>query len=146
MTKSHQYVVFTIDRNRFALHLSAVKRVVRMVQLTPVPEAPRLIAGMVNVQGELLPVVNMRRRFQMVERAVSINDQLIIASAQGRGLVLIVDAVIGVIEESDETVTDNVLLTTKSAERMMKTEDGIVILYDLENLDLDWPACTELVQ
>lgn len=148
MNKSHQYVVFTIDRNRFGLLLSAVKRVVRMVQITPVPDAPRLIAGMINVQGELLPVVSMRSRFQMAERALSINDQLIIASARGRGLALIVDAVIGVIEEPDERVTaaDNLSLGTNSVDRLLKTEDGIVILYDLESLDFEWPPCTEFVQ
>ena len=146
MKKSHQYVVFTIDRNRFALRLSAVKRVVRMVQITTVPDAPPLIAGMINVQGELLPVVNLRRRFQMEERALSINDQLIIASARGRGLALIVDAVVGVIQESDERVTTagSVVGSSKPVNRMLKTDDGIVLLHDLECLDLEWPPGTEV--
>ena len=119
-----------------------------MVQLSPVAEAPRLIAGMINVQGELLPVVDMRRRFQMAERALSINDQLIIATARGRGLALIVDAVIGVIEESDERVTaaGDVLSGMRSVDRMLKTEDGIVILHDLESLELEWPISTEFVR
>src|SRR6185503_6782634 len=100
MKKPNQYVVFTIDRHRFALRLSDVRRVVRMVELTAVPEAPPFIAGMINVQGELLAVVNLRRRFQLRDREPGINDQLIIATARGRTVALIADAVMGVIEES----------------------------------------------
>src|SRR6185503_17786366 len=90
---------------RFALHLSDVRRVVRMVELTSVPEAPAFIAGMINVQGELLPVVDTRRRLRLRERESSINDQLIIATARGRTIALIADAVVGVIEECEESMT-----------------------------------------
>src|SRR5258705_6493692 len=105
MKKANQYVVFAIDRHRFALRLADVRRVVRMVELTAVPEAPAFIAGMINVQGELLPVVNTRRRFRLRERELSVNDQLIIVTAQGRTVALIADAVIGVIEESEQSIT-----------------------------------------
>ena len=148
MKKPNQYVVFTIDRHRFALRLSDVRRVVRMVELTAVPEAPAFIAGMINVQGELLPVVNTRRRFRLRERDATVNDQLIIATARGRTGALIADSVIGVIEECEEsmTATGNVVPGVELVDGMLKTEDGIVLLQDPDVLGLDWRPGTEVAE
>ena len=148
MKKPNQYVVFTIDRHRFALRLSDVRRVVRMVELTAVPEAPAFIAGMINVQGELLPVVNTRRRFRLRERDATVNDQLIIATARGRTGALIADSVIGVIEECEEsmTATGSVVPGVELVDGMLKTEDGIVLLQDPDVLGLDWRPGTEVAE
>ena len=148
MKKPNQYVVFTIDRHRFALRLSDVRRVVRMVELTAVPEAPAFIAGMINVQGELLAVVNTRRRFQLREREPGINDQLIIATARGRTVALIADAVVGVIEECAEgmTAAGSVVPGVELVDGMLKTEDGIVLLHDPDTLGLDWQPGAEVVE
>ena len=148
MKKAHQYVVFAIDRHRFALRLEDVRRVVRMVELTAVPGAPAFIAGMINVQGEFLPVVNTRRRFRLRERELSINDQLIIVSAQGRTVALITDAVIGVIEECEQGITPvaNVVPGVDLVDGMLKTETGIVLLHDPDSLGLDWRPGSEVIQ
>ena len=146
MKKTNQYVVFAIDGHRFALRLADVRRVVRMVELTAVPEAPAFIAGMINVQGELLPVVNTRRRFRLRERESSITDHLIIATTRGRTVVLIADAVIGVIEESDESITaaEGVVPGIDLVDGMLKTKDGIVLLHDPDSLGLDWRPDVEV--
>ena len=117
-----------------------------MVELTAVPEAPAFIAGMINVQGELLPVVNTRRRFRLRERESSITDHLIIATTRGRTVVLIADAVIGVIEESDESITaaEGVVPGIDVVDGMLKTREGIVLLHDPDSLGLDWRPDVEV--
>jgi purine-binding chemotaxis protein CheW len=61
--KLNQLVVFAFDEQRYALHLSAVERIVRMVEITPLPKAPEIVLGVVNVQGRIVPIVNIRKRF-----------------------------------------------------------------------------------
>ena len=119
-----------------------------MVELTPVPEAPAFMAGMINVQGELLGVVNMRRRLQLRYREPSINDQLIIATAGGRTVALIADSVVGVIEESEEgmTAAGSVAPGVEVVDGMLKTEEGIVLLHDPDTLGLDWQHAAEVVE
>lgn len=63
MDKLNQLVVFAFDEQRYALHLSAVERIVRMVEITPLPKAPEIVLGVVNVQGRIVPIVNIRKRF-----------------------------------------------------------------------------------
>ena len=72
MEKSNQLVVFALDDQRYALHLSAVDRVVPMVRVTPLPKAPDIVIGVVNVQGRVIPVINMRRRFRLPEREAAL--------------------------------------------------------------------------
>ncbi|MEK6672156.1 MAG: chemotaxis protein CheW [Nitrospirota bacterium] len=77
-------VVFRLDDNRFALHLSAVARVIRIVEAVPLPKAPDIVTGVINIQGKIVPVVNIRKRFRIKERAVDINDHMIIAETPKR--------------------------------------------------------------
>jgi len=79
-----QLVVFTLDDRRYGLALSAVERAVRMVDVTPLPQAPQIVLGVVNVQGRVVPVVNLRRRFRLPERDFALADQLLIARTARR--------------------------------------------------------------
>ena len=54
-------VLLTVDAQTYALHLEAVDRIVRMVEVTPLPGAPDVVEGVVNIQGEVVPVVSGRR-------------------------------------------------------------------------------------
>ena len=70
MAQPVQIVVFALDDRRIALPLAAVERVVRAVEVTPLPKAPAVVLGAVNVQGNLVPVFHLRRRFRMPEREI----------------------------------------------------------------------------
>ncbi len=65
MEQLNQYVVFTLDEQRYVLHLSAVKRIIRVVEITPLPKAPDIVLDVVNVEGQIIPVVNIRKRFRL---------------------------------------------------------------------------------
>lgn len=88
-----QWVVFLLDEQRYALSLARVDHVVRMAAYTPLPKAPEIISGLVNVHGDLIPVVNLRKRFRLPERLPSPQDQLMIVHSTRRTLALAVDAV-----------------------------------------------------
>jgi len=76
---SNQLVVFTLDAQHYALPLTRVQRVVRMVELTPLPKAPEIVLGVIDLQGNIIPVMSMRRRFGLAEPETSLSDQLIVA-------------------------------------------------------------------
>ncbi len=85
MSLSDQYVVFGLDEHSFALRLSAVVRVVRAVEVTPLPRAPEIVLGVINVQGRITPVFDVRKRFRLPAREISLSDQFIIARADTLG-------------------------------------------------------------
>ncbi len=135
MNKQNQYVVFTLDEQRYALHLSAVERVVRVVEITPLLEVPEIVLGVVNVQGQIIPVFNIRKLFHLPEREINLGDQFIIANTSSRTVALLVDAVSSVVEPSEQEIitAEEIMPGMKYAEGIVKLEDGMIILID--NLD-----------
>jgi hypothetical protein len=77
-------VVFNLDEQQYALHLAAVERIVRVAEITPVPKAPAIVLGVINVQGQVIPVINIRKRFRLPDREMSLSDHLIIARTAKR--------------------------------------------------------------
>ena len=132
--------VFILGDQRYALPLSAVERVVRVVEVTPLPQAPDIVLGVVNVQGRVVPVVNLRRRFRLPERAIALTDQLVIAHTTRRPVALVVDAVTGVLEYSGREAVGarDIVPGMEYVEGVVKLADGLVLIHDLDRfLSLD---------
>jgi purine-binding chemotaxis protein CheW len=98
-TDTSQLVIFVVDEQRYALPLGAVERVVRAVEVTPLPEAPPIILGIVNVQGRVVPVVNLRKRFHMEERPIDVEDHFIVAQSSTGQVALPVDEAHGLVRD-----------------------------------------------
>jgi purine-binding chemotaxis protein CheW len=95
-------LVFTINDQKYAFPLSAVERIVRAVEVTPLPDAPEIVLGVIDVHGRVLPVVDMRRRFHLPARAIDPDDQFIVAQSSTIAVALPVDATLGVSEDIAE--------------------------------------------
>lgn len=134
MNKLNQYLVFTLDEQRYALYLSAVERVVRIVELTPLPESPDIVLGIINLQGRIIPVVNIRKRFNLPEREIEVSNQIIMAHTSKRVLALLVDAVEGIVERPTQEVilAEKILPDIEYVEGVVKLEDGLILIHDLE--------------
>ena len=134
MSKKKKYVIFWLDKQKFALHLSNVERVVRIVEVSPLSKAPKYILGTINFQGEFLPVVNLRILFELNEKDISLNDQLIITNTSARKVALWVDFVSDIIEREDEEIieSDKILLDSKYVEGVFMFNEEIVEIHDLD--------------
>lgn len=129
-----QLVVFKLADQRYALHLSAVERVVRIAELTTLPKAPEIVLGIINFRGCVVPVVDTRRRFGLPAREIHLSDHLIIARTSKRVVALLADAVAGVVEHSRAAITaaNEILHTLDYVEGVIKLEDGLVFIHDLD--------------
>jgi purine-binding chemotaxis protein CheW len=134
MKKSDFLVIFTLDDQRYALSLPVVGRVVRIVAITPLPNAPDIILGVVNFQGQVIPVINVRRRFCLPEREIAISDQLLVAHTARRPVALVVDAVLDIIacEAQSLIAAENILPKIEYVEGVVKLEDGLILIHDLD--------------
>lgn len=134
MNNTIQIVVFTLDEQRYALYLSAVERVVRIVELTPLPESTDIVLGIINLQGRIIPVVNIRKRFNLPEREIEVSNQMIMAHTSKRVLALLVDAVEGIVERPEQEVilAEKILPEIEYIEGVVKLEDGLILIHDIE--------------
>jgi len=127
-------VVFALEGQSIGLPLGTVERVVRVVEVTRLPKAPQIVHGLINVQGRIVPVVNTRKRFGMLEREVALSDQLVIAHTATRTVAMLVDMVIGVVEcnERDFVTAEAVVPGMEYVKGIVKLADGIVLVHDLD--------------
>ena len=127
-------VVLTLDTHPYALRLSAVERVIPMVEITPIPRAPDIVLGIINVQGQIIPVVNLRKRFRLPEHPPCLSDRLVIAHTTRRLVALAVDTVLGVVEytAADITAAETILPGLAYIEGVMQLADGMVLIHDLD--------------
>lgn len=141
-----EVLLFTLEAQRYALPTEDVRELLRAVRLTPLPRAPAIIEGLLNLRGELLPVLDMRRRFRLPARPLSSADHLIVARAGPRSVVLRVDRAEGLhtLEPGTFDVTPRQLPGVGYVAGALKLPEGLVLLHDLrtflseaEGLELD---------
>lgn len=135
-----QAVVFSLEGQRYALPLEAVTRIVRAVEVTPLPGAPPVVLGAIDVEGRILPVLDIRMRFGLQMREIDPSQQFVIATAGRRTVVLVVDESHGLIEfaQSDLVGSSAIAPGAEHFEGMVRLGDGLALLHDLEKfLSLD---------
>jgi purine-binding chemotaxis protein CheW len=129
-----QLVIFTLDELRYALHLSAVERAINLTEITPLPSAPEIVIGIVNVHGSVIPVLNIRKRFRLPEREPDLGDQLLIAHTASRDVALVVDTVNDVLTlPFGEVIAPQTILPhLEHVEGVVKRDDGMIFIQDLD--------------
>jgi len=134
MLKKKKYVIFWLDNQKFALHLSNVERVVRIVEVSPLSKSSMYILGTINFQGKFLPVVNPRILFDLNKKDISLNDQLIITNTTIRKVAIWVDFVSDIIEREDEEIIelDKILINSIYVEGVFKFNDELVVIHDID--------------
>jgi len=133
--KSH-FVIFTLDDQKFALPLASVEKIARAAAIRPLPKSSDVILGVVNVQGRVIPVLDLKKRFGIPTRPIAVSDHLIIARASARVLALLVDTVQDILESDSRDITDQsaILDRIDYVGGVLRMEDGMVLINDLERL------------
>jgi purine-binding chemotaxis protein CheW len=130
----NQLVAFTLNGQAYALSLARVRQVFRMVEITPLPQAPDIVLGVINLHGTVVPVFSLRRRLGLVEGGTNLSDHLIVADSEGRSVALLVDTVNGVLERSTEEIAAVARLVPGAdyVEGIAKLENGMLFIHNLD--------------
>jgi len=95
--KEIQVACFRLLDDLYAVDIMRIKEIIRPQKLTCLPKAPAFIDGVINLRGAVIPVVDLRRRFTMPERAAGAPTRLLIVRLCAQTLGLVVDEVTEVI-------------------------------------------------
>ena len=126
-------LLLTVDGQTYALHLSAVDRVLRMVEVRQLPGAPDVVEGVVGIQGGVVPVASIRRRLGLTPRRIAISDSLVLVRAGERRLCIVAESVLGVIERPVDALvaSDDLARGIEHIEGVLRTNDGLVLIQNL---------------
>lgn len=134
MIGAERLVLFEAGGCRFGLRLEEVERVLPMLEVQPLPRAPRAVLGVINLHGEILPVLDLLRRLRRPTAAPRASDRLVIARSSRRRFALRVDAALGIseFEPSLTTAVDALLLGASGVSGVVATAEGVLLIHDSE--------------
>lgn len=142
-------VCFCVGETKYAAVVADICEVIRMVEITPVPDAPSFITGIINLRGEVIPVIDLRKRLGVPAVSYSINTVILIAEIDRKKRGVVVDSVCSVVSVPlsaiDFAHTENVpsLGDISGAARL---PEGVLVILDLSRLlDFEEKEQLELV-
>lgn len=144
MEKELQVVGFRIGRETFGLPIAMVREIVRVPDITSVPNAPDCIEGVINLRGRIIPVVDLRKRFGDKSPEANKKNRIVVVEIGRRAVGLIVNSASEVlrippadIEQPDKVFQEN---EGNYITGVGKLKGRLVILLDLnrilENVEL----------
>jgi purine-binding chemotaxis protein CheW len=92
MDKDIQVVGLRIGRETFGIPIGMVREIVRVPEITSVPNAPDYVEGVINLRGRIVPVVDLRKRFREVIAAPNKKNRIVVVELDGRPIGLIVNS------------------------------------------------------
>ena len=130
-----QLVIFDLAGEAYGLAIQAVLEIIRMQEITTIPQAPYFVKGVINLRGKVIPVADLRKRFSMTEAEESKESRIVVVDIGGQAIGMTVDAVTGVTRIPAGTVEPpSAVITTADSDYLMgiaKLESGMIILLDL---------------
>lgn len=118
---------------RAALPLELVLEIHAAVAITPLPDAPEVVLGLVDRRGRTLPVMDLRRRLGLPPRPVRLDDRLVVLQLPEREVAVLVDAALDVVEVPTSAVDEAVVRGTRAvrSQGVAVLPDGLVVVLDV---------------
>jgi purine-binding chemotaxis protein CheW len=138
MSDTIQVVSFKLGSEEYGVDIGQVQEINRMVAVTHVPRAPQFMEGVINLRGQLIPIIDLRARFGMARAEHTKNTRIVVTEIGAKRVGMVVDSVSEVlrlpvehIEPAPEMITG---VETEYIRGVGKIEDRLIILLDLARI------------
>jgi purine-binding chemotaxis protein CheW len=133
-----QLISFTVGEEEYGLELLRVREVIRMRQVTWLPKAPTSVKGIINLRGEIIPIIDLRERFGLKKGDSTAMTRVIVVDVQGRPVGMVVDSASQVVrvpvDQFDEPPPVMGEAESHFITSVGKLNDRVVILLDVEKM------------
>jgi purine-binding chemotaxis protein CheW len=131
-------LVFTLDEQRFALQSTCIKRIIRLVEITPLPNPEKNVLGVINLQGEMIPVIDIRAIFNLMpDKTPKIEDvMVIIEDDEAQHYCFVVDEVNFMEAETSHLASADVRMNNKLnfLDKILKDPEGPINILNIGNI------------
>ncbi|MBU0755045.1 MAG: chemotaxis protein CheW [Planctomycetes bacterium] len=137
-TLKNKYLAFQIEDQEYAIEIRYVLEIVGIQKITEVPDMPKYVLGVINLRGKVIPIIDVRKRFQMAERAYDNRTCIIVVALQDTTVGLVVDCVAEVLMINEEAIDPPPAVNRGHGSHyimgMGKVGEAVKILIDLNRL------------
>ena len=136
--ESMQLVSFTVGDEAYGVNIAKVQEIIRMPEITHLPQTDDYIKGIINLRGNIIPIIDMRMRFNMSETQYSDITRVIVLSIQEKLIGIVVDSVSKVLEIAANEVEDapDIIngLSKEYINGVGKIDDNMIIILDTDKV------------
>ncbi len=143
MENTNQFVVFKVGIEEYAIPILKVNEIIRLkgITITEVPNTQKYVLGIINLRGEVIPIIDLRMKFNMPQKEMDDSNRIIIVNIEDKSIGLMVDSVSEVahIEQEDitqppEEISD---INSRYITGVAKYKDRIFIILDIDIITND---------
>jgi purine-binding chemotaxis protein CheW len=133
-----QLATFLVGGEEYALDIMRIKEIINPLRVTPVPKVPPFIEGVIELRGAIIPIVDLRKRFDLPVTPVVRATKYLIVAIEGRIVGLVVDAVGEVLRLTDADVKPAPELVTPEAAGLFvgvcKMRGRIIMILEIDKI------------
>ncbi len=137
-----QYVVFNINKEEFGIDIMKVKEIIPYKEPTYIPNCPEFVEGVLNYRGNVIPLINLKKRFRMGELEPTKETRIIVISLDDREIGFIVDGASQTLRLEEEQIDPAPYVISEVDRRFISgvgkvDEDRLLIILNLHNVLTD---------
>jgi purine-binding chemotaxis protein CheW len=133
-----QLVSFSLAKEDFGIDILRVQEIIRTTLVTRVPNSPHFIEGVINLRGRVIPIIDLRRRFGMMEVEHDKNTRIIVVEVKNKIVGFVVDSVRQVLRIPNNVIEPPPPIVANISSDYIygiaKLDDRLLILLDLERV------------
>ncbi|MFZ5968152.1 MAG: chemotaxis protein CheW [Bacillota bacterium] len=136
-----QYVIFRLDNEEYGVDIMNVKEISEFKESVKVPNTPKFVDGIINLRGDITPIINLKKRFNLAGSNANEDTRIIVINIQDRQVGFVVDEASQVIRISENDIEPAPEIVAGVDKKYItgvgKLKDRIVLLLDLEYILTD---------
>ena len=140
-TTKNMYLAFVIENEQYAVDVGHIKEIIGVMPVTVLPKTEDYIKGIINLRGDIVPVIDVRARFRKPEIPHSRLTCIVVVFYQDYILGLIVDSLLGVYIINEDMISSppsaKLSYSNQFVKNIGRADDGIKLILDLEKLIFD---------
>ncbi len=131
-----QFISFAVGDEEYGLELLRVKEVIRLREITWLPKAPVFVKGIINLRGDVIPIISLREKFGLPETESTAATRVIVVEADGRLIGMVVDSASQVVRIPTDQIEPPPPMLGGSMQDLItavgKLDDKLIILLDVD--------------
>ena len=145
-----QWVTFRLEDERYGINVMQVQEVLRLTEIAPVPGAPDYVLGIINLRGNVVTVMDTRKRFGLPQHEADDATRIVIIEAEDQVVGILVDSVAEVVYLNQPDIESPPNVGNEESSRYIQgvanRDEGLLILVDLDKLltDEEWKEFASL--
>jgi purine-binding chemotaxis protein CheW len=136
--QERQLVIFDLAAEAYGVDIGTVREIIRVQEITHVPNAPDFVEGVINLRGKVIPVVDLRKRFGLATGEQTAESRIVVVDIAGEDIGVMVDAVAEVLRITGDSVeAASSIITTADSYYILgiaKLGERLIILLDLDKV------------